>query len=160
MLPIGAFLIRQELTYTKVRAHYKEQSFIVERTMSPYRPKYPLFLWRIQSFDGTSHSNRCITTVSPAHLLLMAHESLAPKPNENELKEIFFHYVDAHVRTVNAKFPQPKSDTVFTLEEVNMEEKRYKGLEYATDIPALSRTLSGKWYLIRERHVPHSEFFY
>lgn len=90
----------------------------------------------------------------------MTHESLAPKPEESELSEIFFHYIDAHVRTVNAEFPQPKSDTVFTLDEVRMEENRYKATEYQTELPALSRTLPGKWYLIRERNVPLSEFFY
>ena len=128
--------------------------------MVPYRPKYPLFLWQVQSFDGSHYPNRCITIVSKAHLLLMTHESLAQKPEESELKVIFFHYLDAHMRTVDPQFPQPKSGTEYVLEEVSMGENRYKATEFATELPALSRTLSGKWYLIRERDVPLSEFFY
>ncbi len=128
--------------------------------MVPYRPKFPLFLWRVQSFDGSHYPNRCMTIVSPAHLLLMTHESLASKPKESELQEIFFHYLDAHMRTIDPEFPQPKNDTEYILEEVSMGENRYKSTEYRTELPALSRTLSGTWYLIRERDVPLSEFFY
>ena len=128
--------------------------------MSPYRPKYPLFLWQVQSLDGSTLSNRCITMVSPIHLILLTHESLSPKPRVHELKEIFSHYLDAHIRIVDPQFRELGTDAEFTLEEIQMGENRYKGTEYGTDLPALSRTLPGKWYLIRERDVPLSEFFY